>query len=295
MLIRQRKWQNVPVLTTLVALAGLLLSSASASAQTSGGSSSSSGSSLLGCSSGSSSSGSSSGSSSSLSGSSGSGIGGTTNSLTNGANTLTNAGLGLSTTNNYSPTTNGVGPSATNILAPYYVNPLAGGLPNYTGGSTTGGTANTTKRFGQPLFANANNNLSSASAGRGAGGAGGRGNSAMSTGAAVGMSVGPRYTQTLGWKPTIAGGTRLQTNLQGLLARSTTLPNAKNFQVSLDGQTVVLRGTAGDDHERRLAAAILSMESGVYGLRNEIKVQPATQADIQNQPGTGSAPATRQP
>jgi hypothetical protein len=88
------------------------------------------------------------------------------------------------------------------------------------------------------------------------------------------MHLGPRYTQSLGWKASSVSSTRLQTELQSLVANSPRLTNAKGIQVVMDGQTVVLRGTAADEHERALTAAMIGMSPGVYGIRNELKVAP---------------------
>jgi hypothetical protein len=98
------------------------------------------------------------------------------------------------------------------------------------------------------------------------------GTGSFGTGATTTMSVGPRFTQSIGWKVNPASSTRLQTDLQSLVANSTRLTNPKGIQVIMDGPTVVLRGTAADEHERALAAAMIGMSPGVYGLRNELKV-----------------------
>jgi hypothetical protein len=57
----------------------------------------------------------------------------------------------------------------------------------------------------------------------------------------------------------------------------------------MDGATVVLRGTAGSDHEKQLAETLARLEPGVYDLRNEIQVQGASSA------ATGSNTGGRTP
>ncbi len=79
--------------------------------------------------------------------------------------------------------------------------------------------------------------------------------------------------------------TRMQTQLQALIASSQGLSNPKGIQVSVDGHTVVLKGTAADEHERILAGAILGMSPGVGDIRNELKIQAPTE----------SPPAGKQP
>ncbi len=300
MLIRQRKWQAVTVGKILGVAVCLSLGGLSAQAQTGGGgggsTSQSSGGSLLGgggsgtsSSSMNTGSGTTSGSSTGLTSSSGNSLAGSSNTLSNSSSTLSNTGLsGAAST--FTPAPAGtIGPSATNIIAPYYANPLLAGLPNYATGSATGnGAAAKNTRFGQSLYVPANTSLSAASASRGSSGLGGSG---MQSTAAVGMSVGPRFTQTLGWRatPTTAGNPRLQTELQGILARTPSLVSAKNIQVVMEGQTAVLKGTAADDHERALAGSVISMSPGVYGVRNDLKVQGASGVAVQ--PSAGGAPA----
>ncbi len=171
-----------------------------------------------------------------------------------------------------------VGPSQSNIVAAYYNNPLQYGLPNST--STTGG-ASTTKTFGSPLFVTANTSNSSANVSRGNANSG----NTSATTPAAGISVGPRYTQSLGWKMPNVPSARMQTQLQSLIASSQGLTNPKGIQVSVEGQTVVLKGSAADEHERILAGAILGMSPGVGDVRNELKIQAPT----------GSPPAGKQP
>jgi hypothetical protein len=261
--------QTLPTVATVFAAACLLAASAqSAFAQTGGGgsTSSSSGSSLLGSSSGIGTGSGSGASSGSLLGSSGTSggslLGGT------GTSSLTGTSLsGSSTATNYRASTNGVGPSATNIVAPYYANPLQAGMPNTS--STTGNTASN-KPFGSTLFdtLNTSNNTASVSRNTNSNGSGLASVAPTNT-----IRVGPRYSQSLGWKVPIMASARMQTELQSVISGSQRLVNPRDIQVSVDGQTVVLRGTAADEHERALAGAIISMSPGVYDIRNEIKVQ----------------------
>ena len=259
--------QTLPTVATVFAAACFLaLNAQSAFAQSS--SSGSSGSSLLGSSSGiGTGSGSGSGASSgSLLGSTGvsggSLLGGTGNSSLTG-----NSLSGSTTATNFRPSTNGqVGPSASNIIAPYYANPLQAGLPNST--TTTGGTANN-KQFGSPLFDTLNTSNNTASVSRSSNSSSGLASVAPTNT----IRVGPRYTQSLAWQMPPMVASRVQPQLQSVISGSQRLVNPRNIQVSVDGQTVVLRGTAADEHDRALAAAIIGMSPGVYDVRNEIKIQ----------------------
>jgi hypothetical protein len=117
----------------------------------------------------------------------------------------------------------------------------------------------------------------------------------MSTtmGRTTAMSVGPRYTQSVGWDMHLPGSTRLQTQLQTMVTSSPRFTNSKGIQVMMDGQTAVLRGTAVDDHDRALAAAMIGMTPGVYGVRNELKIAPAATAGPTGPAPAATAPAAR--
>jgi len=58
-------------------------------------------------------------------------------------------------------------------------------------------------------------------------------------------------------------------------AQNQVMPTLQQAQVNVDGTGLAtLRGTARNDHERALAAAMLSLEPGVRGVRNEMAVTP---------------------
>ena len=68
--------------------------------------------------------------------------------------------------------------------------------------------------------------------------------------------------------------TDLHTRVRDAINRSSQLQGKHNIQVSLDGDTLVLSGTVGSDHERRLAEGLARITPGVNGvpLRNDIGV-----------------------
>jgi len=155
-------------------------------------------------------------------------------------------------------------------LAPYYLSPYSTGLPN---SSTTTGSSTTNKPFGSPLYDTLNTSNSTANVSRSS-----NSNSGVASVPPTNtIRVGPRYTQSLGFKTTAVPSTRMQTELQAIISGSQRLTTGKNMQVVVDGQTVVLRGMAADDHEKALAHAILMMSPGVYDIRNELKVQAPSQ------------------
>jgi hypothetical protein len=161
--------------------------------------------------------------------------------------------------------------STGNPFATYYANPLAQGLPN----------GNTNTRFGTPLYATLSTMFGSTATGASSRlGGGGFGSSGLGSGLNSG-SIGTRgrpaaYTATLGFRPLTPLGSRMQADLQGVLARSSSLSAPRNLELGMDGGTVVLRGMVSNDAERRHAEALIRLSPGVRDVRNEIQVNGAT-------------------
>jgi hypothetical protein len=87
----------------------------------------------------------------------------------------------------------------------------------------------------------------------------------------TGYRPAPAYTTSVAFKYRATTPTQLQTNLKGVISRSTELAG-KNIQVEMDGQTVVLRGMVADSDQRRLAENMLRLQPGVRAVRNELTV-----------------------
>jgi hypothetical protein len=201
---------------------------------------------------------------------------GTSNFLTPATTATTNANrnaagnrAGTGTTNSATGTGSAFpGIAASNLLGSYYANPLAAGLPSGT----------TQPRFGAPLYTITTANLSSTGAG-GAGGAnrGGTATTSSSNAYAGSSSVGirraPAYATTIGFEFAAPSMTSMQTSLQQTIAESTRLPSKANMTVVVDGETVVLRGTASSDRERRMAEALVRLTPGVHDVRNDLEVR----------------------
>lgn len=206
------------------------------------------------------------------------------------------------------------GVSSANPFASYYANPLAAGASGVAGRST----------FGSALYANINGTGTMSGAG-GVGAAGGRPGTTGFGGSGVGfggmgsgLSFGgmgssgayaastygrttsttgtqraPAYASVLGFSPSSGSGpggtsaapSALQTSLQQMLTRSAGLQSSPNIQVVMEGATVVLRGSAADDHDRRLAEGLVRLTPGVHDVRNELQVRTA--AGAQAPPPTG--------
>jgi hypothetical protein len=200
---------------------------------------------------------------------------------TTGTNTTTNANRNpasnRNTGNTGSTSATGTGASfpgiaASNLLGSYYANPLASGLPS---GSTQ-------PRFGSPLYTITTVNLSTT----GTGGVGGqnRGGTATTSSSAyagsssVGIRRAPSYTTTIGFEFRPPSVSSMQTSLQQTISESSSLPSRSGIVVAVDGDTVVLRGTAGSERERRLAEALLRLSPGVYDVRNNLEVRETASA-----------------
>ena len=178
--------------------------------------------------------------------------------------TTTGAGAAATGTTTYNVST-------TNLLATYYGNPTAMGAPGLTGQGT----------FGQPVY-----NLSTTTTGSTTSGITGSFGSS-STGMQGGVS--PQtggfspitgqlpvtyYVATLGFPhgQQLTSGKVLD-EVRQVIARSSSLPSNNKIRVLMTGDTVILQGSVSDEHERRLAAALVSLTPGVHGVSNELKVQ----------------------
>lgn len=163
--------------------------------------------------------------------------------------------------------------STSNFLSTYYGNPLSGGIA----------TTNLRSGFGMPLYNNLGmtntGTLGTLSTGTGLGGGsfgqGGLGSLGANRNARVVPYVLNMET-SLG-EPPIAGATAVssavQQEVRSVILRSSSLPSRDSIQVTGDGQDIVLRGVVGDDHERRLAEALIRLTPGVHGVRNELAVR----------------------
>ncbi|HEV3255294.1 MAG TPA: BON domain-containing protein [Gemmataceae bacterium] len=168
----------------------------------------------------------------------------------------------------YGTSTGGV--SASNAFASYYGNPLAAGLaaPNTT----------TTVAFGTPIYGNLTTNVYGGTQVTNLGGYGSSGSQAGATSSST--RVVP-YALVMAYSASPAGpgssvsprASALQREVQAVVARSRSLPSKDGIQVAVDGQTLVLRGTVSDDHERRLTEMLIRLTPGVHEVRNELRVR----------------------
>ena len=158
-------------------------------------------------------------------------------------------------------------PTAANLLQKTYVNPYAQGV---AAGNTTGSTT-ATKAFGTPVLFVATTTA--------------KYNTGSSTIATVNSNSGQGFT-TLTEPKSIPYSTSLsedvpyvahvpsamQTKLAGVLARSTMLADRGQMRVDVEGNVIVLSGSAKTANQRRLAEYLVRMEPGVTEVQNRIQV-----------------------
>jgi hypothetical protein len=157
------------------------------------------------------------------------------------------------------------GYGSTGPMGPYMGNPMSLGVP-----ATTNTTTTRTRTFGSVLF-----NVSGTGTTAGMGSMGGTAN--LMSGRAMGASSygyrrDQRYVTTLGETvpPVRPDMLRVRADLQSIIDRAGRLPSRGNIRVLTDGSAVVLRGSVSNDHERRLAEALVRLTPGVRTVRNEL-------------------------
>jgi hypothetical protein len=212
-------------------------------------------------------------------GSSGSGSGfGSSSSLGGGSGFGSGSGTGLGSTS--------TGVNRADPFYSYFNNPMGFGVPK-TGTTTTSNSngsispSKSSVSFGAPLYGTALTTSTGAGSGRtlGAGSAtattGKMGGYPPATGSATPLSKAPVYSIVVGFPTRPPAPAQLQSNLAGVLARSTALGSDRRIAISGDGATVVLRGTVSNEHDRRLAEAMTRLTPGVHDVRNELQIQAA--------------------
>jgi BON domain-containing protein len=159
--------------------------------------------------------------------------------------------------------------SQTNFLASSYANPLYPGRPGSTNIAPAAGG------FGQPSFGNVNTGGTTTTSG----GIGGRGGALGGT-ASVSTSYGPvgavvspiSFAAQLRFPAPPIQSPQLQADLQGLIERAAIIRQPGNVRIEVNGNTVILRGRAADDEERRLIEGMVRLEPGVHEVVNQLTV-----------------------
>jgi hypothetical protein len=157
--------------------------------------------------------------------------------------------------------TGGVQPS--NPFRATYANPYALG---YAGG--TGQVA-----FGQPIIGVTTTGQQGIGMTGQAGPVGSIAPGGIVSASSIGVRRAPAYATTLGFPYRPPAPSKLATDLQGVINRSSSLSGVKdNIRVSMAGRMVILEGTVPTPRERRLAEALVRLEPGVAAVQNRLVV-----------------------
>jgi hypothetical protein len=165
------------------------------------------------------------------------------------------------------------GVNASNFLAPTFANPYYSGiLANARNASIVPGG------FGQPTFGTATSGATGtgATGGIGAGGFGrtgvGAGGIAATDpgGVLVPLSRQIAYPAQVRFAAPPVAPVQLQTDLRGVIDRTSMLANPAGVRVEVNGNAVVLRGVVRDDDEARLVEGLVRLTPGVGVIRNEL-------------------------
>lgn len=150
--------------------------------------------------------------------------------------------------------------SNTNPFSSYYVNPMSLGLGTTSTGRGSGG-------FTSPLYGTTS---TTSSYGGTATLSGGNTNSTTPVGGTSMGMVRQMYGVNMGAPAPAAGQFQVRSDLQTVIARSSSLPSKGSIRVVSEGDIVVLQGSVQDEHERRLAEALVRFTPGVREVRNEL-------------------------
>jgi hypothetical protein len=154
-------------------------------------------------------------------------------------------------------------PSTTNPFVSSYGDALSMGLPSKF---QTGPPATPTATFGKGIYTTT---VSTSSAG-------GAATTATQTNGftTVGTLRNPSYSTGLSddLPVKVHSSAAIHSEVRDVIDRSEKLKNKSAIQVTVNGNTVILRGQVGTVRERQLAEAMVSMTPGVRGVQNQLTV-----------------------
>jgi hypothetical protein len=212
------------------------------------------------------------------------------------------------------------GISTSNPFYSYFATPLAfgvssssgfssssstGSVSQVTNGTTTTSTARPISAFGLPVYRNLTGTgtgttgafggtgtaFSGSALGRPGGGVGGLGAGMGATPGGLGTAPSttptqaPRFVTGVGFPIRTPAASQVQLGAQTVLANSSLLDADRKITVSVKNGAVVLSGSVADEHNRRLAEALVRTLPGVHDVVNELKPRASVAA---TQPAQGS-------
>ena len=171
------------------------------------------------------------------------------------------------------------GRTGTTVATPTTSNPFNATYKTYA----AAGIGATTKTFGQPLFATVTTQQAGGQAGarggaagfgaRGAATTGLQGMGAESTGfSTVGIRRAPAYATSLGRDIPIIipPPMTLLNEIRTSVAATDAIVSKQGVNITMEGNTVVLRGRVEDERERRVLEGMVRLTPGVRDIRNEL-------------------------
>ncbi|MCS6977509.1 MAG: BON domain-containing protein [Gemmatales bacterium] len=92
--------------------------------------------------------------------------------------------------------------------------------------------------------------------------------------------------------PTTSAPTAVPPRLTQIISSARSLPSRENIQLQIVDGSIVLTGEVATEYERTLAEALLRLEPGVYGLKNNLQVRASTPSQGDNgSNGPSTAPS----
>lgn len=82
-----------------------------------------------------------------------------------------------------------------------------------------------------------------------------------------------RAVMSLGFDGPAVNGAQVNSVLQDRLGRMSLPDRLKSIQVSVDGQTAVLKGTVASERDKKMMERLISLEPGVHAIKNEIQIK----------------------
>jgi len=217
-----------------------------------------------------------------LGGLGGGGLGGSTGSLGGMGNGSANSFSGTTLTGlpappkitapgSYATGTGSTAISSSNTFASTFANPMWQGRAGAASDQNPGG-------FGQTLYTSTGTTGTGGrygSTGTGGigrtGGLGGALGGSMNDGTVVAQPVQLSFPAVVRFPVTPVAAPQLQTDLAGMIARSGgAIANPAGVQVTVEGNTVTLRGTVQNEEEARTVVGLVRLTPGVRGVKNEL-------------------------
>jgi hypothetical protein len=207
----------------------------------------------------------------------GAGFGGG-NSFSGGAGFTGGAGLGFTGGTGAGYGGGGYRPGGSTGVSP--ANPFYSSYANFYAQGMPSGTA---PAFGQPIYSSLTTGTTTGLGGTtGQIGTAGIGTTGMNSyggagfgATSIGVVRAPAYATQPAFPIARPANSRLVAESRDVIASSTRLPSRASIRVTAEGPAIVLNGTVSDEHERRLAEALVRLTPGVHEVQNNLQIEEA--------------------